>query len=348
MVRRKNKPTPDRSAAYGSVGLALLAGIVVGLPGAAADKSASANPGLQQVGDFDLPGKTTRWDYLSLDTSKGLLFIAHLGDSEVVVVDTKNKAVAARIPDVGHVHGTLALPDLSRVYASATATDEVVAIDTATLKVTARMPGGVYPDGMAYAPEVGKLYVSDENGNTETVIDLKTNQKVGTIPLGGKVGNTQYDPVTKRIYINVQGQRELVIVDPVSDKIVERVKLPDADGNHGLLLESVLRLAFIACEDNNVLLVLNMETNKVVSKFEVGKDPDVLAYDAGLGRLYVAGEAGIASIFSVSKDGVTKISDQMIGPNAHAVAIDPATHEVYFPLKDVGGKSVLRVMKPAP
>ena len=85
--------------------------------------------------------------------------------------------VVKDIPKVSHVHGVLAIPELGRVYASATGTDEVVAIDDGTLEITARVPAGHYPDGMAYAPEVHKLYVSDEHGNTETVIDVETQQR---------------------------------------------------------------------------------------------------------------------------------------------------------------------------
>ncbi len=55
------------------------------------------------------------------------------------------------------MHGVLAVPELNRVYASATATDEVVTIDSSTLKIVARVPVGKYPDGIAYAPEVGVI-----------------------------------------------------------------------------------------------------------------------------------------------------------------------------------------------
>jgi len=32
--------------------------------------------------------------------------------------------------------------------------------------------------------------------------------------------------------------------------------------------------------------------------------------------------------------------------NAHVVAVDPATHRVYFPLANAGGRPVVRVMQP--
>ncbi len=302
---------------------------------------------LHLIGDYPLPGNATRWDYLSVDTAKSRLFLAHLGDSSVIAVDMKTKAVLDTVPDVGNVHGVLVVPELGRVYATATGTNEVVSIDAATLKITARISGGVYPDGLAYAPGVDKLYVSDEQGMTETVIDALTNQRSSTIPLGGSVGNTQYDAGSRHIFVNVQDRAKLLEIDPVTDTIVQRISIPGAEGNHGLFIEPSLRLAFIACEGNDKLVVLDLQTKKVVSQFTVSKGPDVLAYDAGLGLLYVASESGKVAEFKVSRGSVTKIGEEFIGSNAHTVAVDPITHEIYFPLRQVGGRPMLRVMRPS-
>ena len=65
-----------------------------------------------------------------------------------------------------------------------------------------------------------------------------------------------------------------------------------------------------------------------------------------MGTLYVAGEAGIVSMFAVGSSAVSKTGDGSIDPNAHVVGVDPSTHRVYFPLKNVDGHPVLRVMEP--
>jgi len=310
------------------------------------DDAASGDLPLKQVADVPLGGRSTRLDYASLDPVRHLLFIAHLGDGEVIVFDTRAGRVVARIPDVASVHGVLVIPELSRLYASATGSNEIVAIDETTLKVTARMPGGTYPDGMAYGPGAHKLYVSDETGETETVIDVRSNTRIATIRLDGEVGNTQYDPVSGHVFVNVQSRRQLVEIDPANDRIIARIDLPGARGNHGLLIEPQQRLAFIACEGNDKLLVLDMDTMRVASSFDIGQDPDVLAFDAQLHLLYVAGEAGIVSLFKADAGNVSKIGDGRIGPNAHVVAVDDSTHHAYFPLKDVHGQTTLRIMAP--
>lgn len=303
---------------------------------------------LATVADVPLPGRSTRWDYASLDAQRHHLFLAHLGDSEVVVFDTAQRKVIATIPDVSHVHGVLYVPQLDRVYASATGKNEVVAIDATTVKVIARMPGGDYPDGMAYAPDAHKLFVSDEHGGADTVIDTRNNTRIATIPLGGEVGNTQYDPATKRIFANVQTRDQLVEIDPINNKVVARIDLPGAKGNHGLYIDAPARLAFIACEGNNKLLVLDLGSRKVLASFDVAKDPDVLAFDSTLGWLYVAGESGQVSVLSVQGQKVSALGTAWLGPNAHIVAVDPTTHEAFFPLKPAHGKPMLRITRPRP
>ncbi|HEY9132726.1 MAG TPA: hypothetical protein VIM98_13285 [Dyella sp.] len=298
------------------------------------------------VADAPLTGGATRWDYASLDPVAHRLYLAHLGDSVVTVFDTQTQKVVADVPNISHVHGVLFVPELGRVYASATGTNEVVAIDPATLKIVARMPAGTYPDGMAYAPEVHKLYVSDEHGDTDTVIDVRTHTRVATIPLGGEVGNTQYDPVSHHIFVNAQGRKQLAEIDPVTDKVVGQMDLPGAEGNHGLSIDSAARLAFIACEDNDKLIVVDLAKRSVLSTFAVAKKPDVLAFDRVLGWLYVAGESGEVSVFHVQGRSVSPMATDVLGADAHVVAVDEATHRAYFPLKSLEGKPALRITEP--
>jgi DNA-binding beta-propeller fold protein YncE len=117
--------------------------------------------------------------------------------------------------------------------------------------------------------------------------------------------------------------------------------------NHGLLIDADQRLAFITCEGNDRLVVLDMRTMRVASSVEVGKDPDVLAYDPSIHLLYVTGEAGVVSMFQVDVGGaVSKLGDGHVAPNAHVVAVDLETHRSYFPLKNLDGRTMLRILEP--
>jgi YVTN family beta-propeller protein len=144
---------------------------------------------LRTIIDVPLSGGASRFDYQSIDSEGGRLYIAHLGAGLVTVFDINSQMVVGNVPEVKHVHGVLAVPELHRVYATATGTNELVVIDDRSLEVEARIPAGNYPDGIAYASREMKLYVSDKNGKTDTVIDARTNRQITTIELGGGASN---------------------------------------------------------------------------------------------------------------------------------------------------------------
>lgn len=302
---------------------------------------------LTWVADIPLPGRPTRLDYVDHDPQRHLLFIAHLGDSALVVVDTRSQSVVATVPNLSQVHGVLVIPELNRVYATATKAHQVVAIGEDNFQTLATIPGGVFPDGLAYAPEVHKLYVSDKVGGALVVIDVNSHQAIGSLPLGGEAGNVRYDMASRHLFVNVRSRNELVEIDPATDQILGRYPLPGAEVNHGLLIDPVRRLAFVACEGNSRLLVVDLRTMAVVSSHPVGANPDVLAFDPGLDRLYVASESGVVSVFSGEATGFQKIGEGQVAPHAHSIAVDRETHRVYLPIENIDKHPVLRVMEPA-
>jgi DNA-binding beta-propeller fold protein YncE len=103
---------------------------------------------LRHVGDVTLPGGSSRFDYAALDAGRGLLFIAHLGAGEVIEVDVHANRVVRTIPGLPDVHGVIVVPDLRRVYATATGTNTMAALDEDTGRVLTRTPTGAYPDGL--------------------------------------------------------------------------------------------------------------------------------------------------------------------------------------------------------
>jgi YVTN family beta-propeller protein len=294
------------------------------------------------VRDVPLPGDTSRFDYESLDPNTHRLYIAHLGAGTVAVYDIPSGTIVGEVQDVPGVHGVLAVPELGRVYASATGSNQVAVIDPQTLSVMATIPGGVYPDGIAYDPEVGKLYVSDETGGTDTVIDTSSNQVVATIPLGGEVGNTQFDPGSHQVIAAVQTRNQVVTIDPQSDQVSGRYDTPGCDHPHGVQISPDRRLAFVACEGNAKLVVMDLQSMAVTETYDVGSVPDVLAFDGPRRVLYVAAESGPATAFSETDVGLKPLAQRDIGPNAHSVAVDPDTGHVYFPIANLGGQPVLR------
>lgn len=300
---------------------------------------------LERLEDIPLPGPPVRFDYQSVDTTSGRLYISHMNAGELVVFDLARGQVVRAISGLPRVTGVRAVPALGKIYASVPGVHQVAVIDARTLEVIARVGTIGFPDGIAYAPAAHKVFVSDESGGGETVIDGSSNRVIATIPIGGEAGNSIYDPVSDRVLVAVQTRDEVVAIDPRADRVTGHYPLQGGAHPHGMSLDAFRRLLFVANERNGTLLTVDLRTWKTIDTHRVGEDPDVLAFDAAAERLYVASESGAVSVFSERGGRLVPDGDVRF-PHAHTVAIDPRTHRVYLPLQDVGGRPVLRVMAP--
>ncbi len=324
--------------------------------------ASTADAPLRVFADVPLPGSASRFDYQSLESTSGRLFISHMGAGQLVVFDIRAGRVIANLDGFPTVTGVLAVPAEHRAYASATGDHVVVVVDDSTLQIVARVPGPRFPDGIAYAPEQRRVFisdesgrrdferrvfVSDESGRRDFVIDATTNAVVAQIELGGEAGNTQYDPGSHCVIVAVQTANQLAVIDPATATIVRRITLDQAVRYpHGVDIDATHRRVFIAGQESATLGVLDLQTLQLRQVLPIGSDPDVLAFDPTLGRLYVAAESGVVAVFEERDASLAQLGWYR-APKAHSVAVDPTTHRVYLPLADVTGHPVLRVLVPS-
>jgi DNA-binding beta-propeller fold protein YncE len=307
----------------------------------------SAELPLRQVSETALSGGPVRFDYTALDDQRGRLFIAHMGASELIDVDVRAHAVVRTVPNLPDVHGVIVVPDKHRVYATATGNNEMVAIDEDSGQVVFRAPTDTYPDGLAYDPVRRTVWTTNESAGTETVIDADTGAVRATVPLGSEVGNVVYDPPTDRMVVAVQGRNDLAVIDPVSFTVTQRIPTPGCDHPHGQALDITDQIMFVGCEANATMVTVDLANRNVIDHHGVGETPDVLAYDPGANRVYVAAESGWVSIFDQDHGHLTARGSAFLADGAHSLALDPTTHHSYIPIpKDHNGSPVLREYEP--
>lgn len=305
-----------------------------------------AAAGLRHVAEIELPGPPVRFDYQNVDTAAGRLYAAHMNAGTLLVFDVRTREVVADLAGFPSVHGVIAVPREGKVFASATGSREVAVVDAVSLQTVARLGPIGYADGLAYAPQARRVFVSDESrAGRELVVDAVADTVVGTVELGGEAGNTIWDPVSGRILVAVQTRAEVAAIDATTMKVVARYPVAGAERPHGLAVDPVRKLLFVADEETAELVVLELPSMRVLGRHAVGGDPDVLAVDPGLGRLYVACEAGVVNVFQVDGRTLTSLGELSIR-HAHTVAVDPATHLVYLPIERLGDRPVLEIYRP--
>lgn len=318
------------------------------------------------VADVALGPSSNRIDYLSLDPLAHRLYVSLMGAGKLLVFDTAQNRPLRQLDGFPKTTGVLAVPQIHRVFSSvpggglgpslaqglgmlglSKGHGAVAIIDADTLHEVARLPGGVFPDGIAYDPKDNRVFVSDEMGAAVTAIDAAANRVIGRIPAGGEVGNVQYDPVTARLYAPIQTRNELAVFDAAGNARVGAYPLSHCRHPHGLAIAPGTAVGYVACDENDILVTVDLKTGKQLRHLPLGHDPDVLAMDGTAKRLYVASESGTLSIFDMANPTAPVVlGDVFVGKNAHSVAVDPATHRLYLPLADAGGKSVMRILEP--
>ena len=318
------------------------------------------------VVDVPLGPAANRIDYQSLDAGARRLYVSLMGAGKLLVFDIDANKPLRQLDGFPKTTGVLVVPSLHRVYSSvpgaglgpslnvglgmlglSSGHGAVAIVDTDTLHEIARLPGGVFPDGIAYDPKDNRIFVSDEMGSAISVIDAAASRLTARIAAGGEVGNVQYDPVSAMLYAPIQTRNEIGIFDPSGSRRTASYPLTGCKHPHGLAIAPGAAIGYVACDENDVLVTVDLKDGKELGHLPLGHDPDVLAIDPGLKRLYVASESGNLSSFDIANPRApVALGDSLIGPHAHSVAVDPVTHRLFLPLADLQGRSVMRIVSP--
>src|SRR5499425_767567 len=303
-------------------------------------QTAVAHPPLRKIAEFELPGPPgKRFDYLTIDEDDNYLLSAHLAAGLLHVIDLKTNAVVKTIRDVPGVEGVAYISESKRVYTANWGENKIGVVDLARGSVIKRLPTETKPDGIAYAAPFHKAYVSNQRAKAESVIDVTTDTIVKVLRFDSETGVPQYDPVAKKVYVNLQDRDTLAVIDPATDTVVDNYRVDGCRGNHGMAIDAERRRAFLSCEGNDTLTVFDLESHQAIAHLPMAKGADVVMFDPGLGRIYVACGSGAISVFQMDDPKhFRKLKDIPVEPKIHSIAVDPKTHRVYAPAEQEKGR----------
>jgi DNA-binding beta-propeller fold protein YncE len=351
---------PYTSLAFGALGALLISGCPgsartnaappeAGTPNGATSTAGTAHLPLVRVADVDLPGGATRFDYQDIDPGPGHLVVAHMNDGSVLIDDLRDGSVLKELKGIPTARGVVAADDVGIIFVTSSP-NLVVLIDAKSLTEIKRVTTGNAPDGIGWDPTHKVVGVSDQHDGALSLIPDAGSGVRKQVKLGTETGNVIYDAPRGWFWITVvtgSPPDKLVAVDPVSAKITTSIDLPGCKGAHGLRIHPDGQSALVACEDDDLLARVELGGAHAMVTSSTGSGPDVLSIDPGLGWIYVAAESGDLTVFDIGKPGLTLVGHDHPGDHSHSVAVDPATHRVFFPLMNgPNGTPVLRIMRP--
>ena len=301
---------------------------------------------LKEVTKFDLPGPGgKRFDYLTIDPDDHYLISAHLAADQTYVIDLRTNKVVATVTDTPGAEGVEYVSELKKFYTSNAHDNTIGVVDLQQMKVVKKLKTEAKPDGSAYAAPFHKLYVSDERGKAEAVVDVIKDEIVKTLHFESETGMPQYDPVARKVYVNLQDQDIFAVIDPATDTVVGRYPVGKCKGNHGMALDPEHHHAFLSCEGNELMTVFDLDKKTAIAFLPLPGGPDVIKFDPGLRRIYVACYSGAIAVFHQDDaDHYRKLEDFRVQHAVHTVAVDLKTHKLYTPEQEEDGKPVARMV----
>lgn len=245
---------------------------------------------------------------------------------------------------VNGVEGVEYVPELKKLYTSDWYENKIGVVDLRKMQVVNKIPTGAKPDGSAYAAPFHKLYISDERGKAEAIVDVGKDEVIKTLHFDSETGMPQYDPVARKVYVNLQDRNIFAVIDPSTDEVVGRYSVGRCRGNHGMALDPEHHRAFLSCEENDLMTVFDLDIHQPIAYLPMAEGPDVIKFDPGLNRIYVACYSGAISVFHQDDpEHYRKLEDFKVQHAVHSLAVDPETHRVYTPEQEENGKPVARM-----
>ena len=301
---------------------------------------------LRKVGTLDLPRpKGQRFDYLTIDDEDHWLLSAHLGPGILYVIDTRTDKLVRAIPGVPGITGLEYVPGLRKVYTSDWGEEKIGVVDLHSMTVTKRLPTAAKPNGSVYATPFRKLYVSDTLGKAVAVVDVSKDEIIKTLTFKSETGMPQYNSVTKKIYVNLRNTDEVAEIDPANDAMLGTYPVEGCRYNHGMALDSEHDRAFLLCNGTKMLTVFALDSHKAIAHLQIPAGADVVKFDPGLARIYVACSVGFISVFHQDDaDHYRKLEDFPVEKMVHSLAVDTTTHRVYAPEQQENGQPVARMI----
>jgi hypothetical protein len=91
--------------------------------------------------------------------------------------------------------------------------------------------------------------------------------------------------------------------------------------------------------------VFDLDKHIPIAFLKLPGGPDVIKFDPGLARIYVACYSGAIAVFHQDDpDHYRKLEDFRVQHAVHSLAVDLKTHRVYAPEQEEDGKPVARMV----
>lgn len=184
----------------------------------------------------------------------------------------------------------------------------------------------------------GHFYVGYGNGGIATIGPGA--KRLGSVDLSGHPEAFALEDHGTRIYVNVPDQHEVAVIDRTRGKVTSRWKLDGAAANFPMALDEAHHRLFIGCRAPALLVVLDSDSGKLVSKLPIPGDVDDIFYEKSKHRLLaVCGSGSVAMIAQETPESYKVIVTIPTGPGARTGLLVAAWKSLFVAVPENAGRS---------
>jgi DNA-binding beta-propeller fold protein YncE len=292
-----------------------------------------------------LPGVEGRIDHLAMDVKGHRLLLSALGTDEVEVIDVAGGAILHKLPGMHEPQGTSYVPASNKIYVANGKDGKLRIYDAASYKSAGEVEFGDDADNVRYDAAQKWLWVGYADGGLAAV-DIATGKRVKEIYIDGHPESFQIEKNGSRIFANVPDAREIEVVDRIQGKILAKWPMVELTKNFPMALDEANHRLIVACRKPAKLVVIDMETGKIVAQLDCPGDSDDIFYDAARKRIYVAGGDGTLEAFAQkSADEYQSLGKIKTAEGARTALFVPDMNRLYLavPHKGANPRAEVRV-----
>lgn len=292
---------------------------------------------LEHRGFIELPAHAGAggFDHAAVHGPTRRLFVAHTANDAVDVVDLDAQRYVGSVAGLTAVAGALVAEAPDLVFTSNRGENTVGMFGPVASGVVEKIAVGIRPNGLAWDPGRGRLLVAHvgepgvADSYTVSVVDVAARSRIADVGVPGRTRWTVFDPKEGVFHVNIADPPRIAVVgagDPVG---LRRVVAVPVAGPHGLDIDLARRRLFCAC-DAGSLVELDADRGDVLAVQPLAGAPDVVFFNAALGRVYVAiGDPGVIDVFDTAP--LRRHETVPTEKGAHTIAFD-ATRSVVVAL----------------
>lgn len=292
--------------------------------------SAKGRPPKYAVSRSIAVGGEGGWDYVTVDSDHGLLFLPRT--THTMVLDAATGKLVADIPGQTRNHSVALVPSAGRGFITDGKDASVTIFDLKDYKVLGKVKVADDADGIVYDPASGRVLIAcGDAGQLVPVradVDPATGAADAPIELGGKPEFLAVDGKGKA-YVNLVDKNEIAVVDTKAMKVVTRWPTAPGGAPTGMAIDPVKRRLFVGCRKPQKMLVMSADDGKILASLPIGAGVDADGFDGG--DAFASCRDGSLTVAREVKPGRFKVVQTLrTQVGSRTMGVDTKTHAIYL------------------